>query len=67
PVSVGGIPAERRSLPITFGLVSKIIINGQAKSAPISRNEIHYVIFKKQKIFDVRFILFILVFYHRSE
>lgn len=35
------IPAERRSLPLPVGLVSKIIITGQAMSARISRKEIH--------------------------
>ncbi len=35
PVSIGGIPAERRSLPLPVGLVSKIIITGQAMSARI--------------------------------
>ncbi len=66
PVSVGGIPAERRSLPLPVGLVSKIIITGQAMSARISRKEIHYVLFKKHKLLDVRFILFLLLFYHGS-
>lgn len=62
PVSIGGIPAERRSLPLPVGLVSKIIITGQAMSARISRKEIHYVLFKKHKLLDVRFILFLLLF-----
>ena len=66
PVSIGGIPAERRSLPLPVGLVSKIIITGQAMSARISRKEIHYVLFKKHKLLDVRFILFLLLFYHGS-
>lgn len=33
-------------------------------SARISRKEIHYVLFKKHKLLDVRFILFLLLFYH---
>lgn len=57
---------ERRSLPLPVGLVSKIIITGQAMSARISRKEIHYVLFKKHKLLDVRFILFLLLFYHGS-
>ena len=63
PVSIGGIPAERRSLPLPVGLVSKIIITGQAMSARISRKEIHYVLFKKHKLLDVRCILFLLLPY----
>ncbi|GDF19482.1 lactose permease [Escherichia coli] len=35
-------------------------------SARISRKEIHYVLFKKHKLLDVRFILFLLLFYHGS-
>lgn len=31
-------------------------------SARISRKEIHYVLFKKHKLLDVRFILFLLLF-----
>ncbi len=44
----------------------KKIITGQAMSARISRKEIHYVLFKKHKLLDVRFILFLLLFYHGS-
>ncbi|XNM89678.1 hypothetical protein ACLK1X_02070 [Escherichia coli] len=40
--------------------------NRQAMSARISRKEIHYVLFKKHKLLDVRFILFLLLFYHGS-
>ncbi len=40
--------------------------NRQAMSARISRKEIHYVLFKKHKLLDVRFILFLLLFYHEA-
>ncbi len=35
-------------------------------SARILRKEIHYVLFKKHKLLDVRFILFLLLFYQGS-